>query len=64
VPASFGQLKNLGYLDLAGNMLTGALPQSLPISMINLRLSSNSFSGSIPSSYGVRPVLCPPLVIR
>ena len=55
LPESLGRLSRLAYLDLAGNMLTGALPASLPASMVDLRLSENALTGSIPSSYGAQP---------
>ena len=54
MPASLTHLSHLAYLDLAGNMLTGALPASLPASMVDLRLSENALTGTIPSSYGAQ----------
>lgn len=52
VPAALGKLKDLAYLDLGGNMLTGSLPHTLPVSMIDLRMSANFLTGTIPASYG------------
>lgn len=60
LPANtFGKMQSLAYLDLGGNMLTGVLPASLPASMIDLRLSANYFTGSLPASYGRLPSLTP-----
>ena len=56
IPESFGDLKNLSYLQLAHNQLTGRIPDSL--STVSLKnpsayaiydLSYNLLSGPIPS---------------
>ena len=54
VPQSLGKMQQLGYLDIAGNMLTGSLPTVTSGNMINLRLAENFLTGTISPAYGMR----------
>jgi Leucine-rich repeat (LRR) protein len=47
----FSGMTSLSILSMMGNRLTGALPDPLPPGMVLIHLSSNKFSGPIPSSY-------------
>ncbi|KAK4776701.1 hypothetical protein SAY86_005389 [Trapa natans] len=51
IPKTFGQLKGLKYLSLAGNRLNDSIPPSLGQleSLMVLDLSSNTLSGEIPN---------------
>ena len=65
VPQSLGKMQQLGYLDIAGNMLTGSLPAVTSSNMINLRLAENFLTGTISASYGAASVPCSvPLCFR
>lgn len=57
MPHSLSKMQQLGYLDVSGNMLTGALPALTSNNMINLRLAQNYLTGTIPASYGGHPPL-------
>jgi len=52
IPPGLSKMQQLGYLDVAGNMLTGPLPAVTSVNMINLRLAENFLTGTIPASYG------------
>ena len=58
VPQSLGKMQQLGYLDIAGNMLTGSLPAVTSGNMINLRLAENFLTGTISAAYGGASVPC------
>jgi len=54
IPTEIGNLKQLEYLMLDGNMITGTLPSTLG-NLSNLKwlsLPRNNISGSIPSTFG------------
>ncbi len=57
VPSTVGRMQQLGYLDIAGNMLTGSLPGVTANQMINLRLAENFLTGTIPASYGAQSAI-------
>lgn len=59
VPQSLGKMQQLGYLDIAGNMLTGAVPAVTSGNMINLRLAENFLTGTITPAYGTFPAPVP-----
>ena len=52
IPRVSAKMQQLGYLDVAGNMLTGPLPAVTSVNMINLRLAENFLTGTVPASYG------------
>ncbi|XP_052195100.1 probable inactive leucine-rich repeat receptor kinase XIAO [Diospyros lotus] len=45
-----GQLGNLYYLDASDNAISGALPATLPASLVELALRNNQIEGNIPAS--------------
>ncbi|XP_068640169.1 receptor-like protein 12 [Aristolochia californica] len=45
-----GSLQNLLFLDASNNLLSGALPASLPPSLVELSMRNNSFEADIPSN--------------
>ncbi|KAM2492304.1 hypothetical protein PS1_043857 [Malus domestica] len=51
LPPSLFPCQNLEHLDLSQNLLTSALPATLP-NLKYLDLTGNNFSGSIPDSFG------------
>lgn len=52
-PAIMNNLPGLLYLDIAGNSFTGAPPAlTASVNIGEIFLTNNSFSGSIPASYG------------
>ena len=57
IPRGLSKMQQLGYLDVAGNMLTGPLPAVTSVNMINLRLAENFLTGTVPASYGKRPLI-------
>ncbi|KAL2522264.1 Leucine-rich receptor-like protein kinase family protein [Forsythia ovata] len=52
-PAFFPNLTNLQVLNLAHNHLSGVISGQVPVSLRVLDLSSNSFSGEIPTNFSV-----------
>ncbi|KAB1204942.1 Serine/threonine-protein kinase BRI1-like 2 [Morella rubra] len=51
LPGQLGSFKRLTMLDVGGNKLSGRIPEWIGMSLeylVVLRLSSNSFSGSVP----------------
>ncbi|XP_071720853.1 receptor protein kinase-like protein ZAR1 isoform X2 [Rutidosis leptorrhynchoides] len=60
LPENINNVKGLTFLDLSSNLLSGYLPESLS-NLTNLagtvNLSFNQFSGEIPASYGLFPVI-------
>ncbi len=52
IPTEFSGLENLEALLLFSNRLTGPLPVHLPSSLRYIGFEGNSFTGSIPSSWG------------
>ena len=60
VPQSLSKMQQLGYLDIAGNMLTGSLPALTSSNMINMRLAENFLTGTVSPAYGEASTpLCP-----
>ena len=53
LPAEFGNLISLKFLDLQYNQLTGTIPEGLGrlVNLIHLCLSDNYLSGNIPVSF-------------
>ncbi|KAI9176389.1 hypothetical protein LWI28_002183 [Acer negundo] len=47
---SLGDFASITVLDLSNNHIGGSIPPNLPVTLKNLFLSANLFSGSIPSS--------------
>lgn len=52
IPTEFRRLGELHVLWLPSNELTGPLPNYLPTSIQSLDLTSNNFTGTLPSSWG------------
>jgi len=50
IPEQIGYLSNLRVLYADGNVLTGNLPNSIPSSLVDLRLGNNKLQGIIPST--------------
>lgn len=47
----FSGMTSLANLSMMGNRFTGALPDPFPLGMEKIHLSTNNFSGPVPSSY-------------
>jgi len=54
IPASFGDLVNLTFLNLGINQLTGQVPESIGnlVGLETLEMTRNQFTGGIPASIG------------
>eukprot|EP00884_Botryococcus_braunii_P021319 jgi/Botrbrau1/7871/Bobra.9_2s0047.1 len=52
LPENLAAFPQLSFLDLSGNMLTGPLPQRLPPTLVDFRVSYNFLTGTIPSGFG------------
>ncbi|KAL0726791.1 hypothetical protein Bca4012_022884 [Brassica carinata] len=51
----FKSCRNLSHLDLSENLFVGSIPESLPLTLPNLRrfeISGNNLSDTIPASFG------------
>ena len=57
VPPSIWHLSNLTYLNFAGNLLTGTIPDEPPQMLERVVLSGNRFTGRIPPAWGNLPKL-------
>ncbi|KAH9707159.1 putative LRR receptor-like serine/threonine-protein kinase [Citrus sinensis] len=53
MPSNFGILKNLGFIDISEDKLSGEIPSSLGscILLVQLIMNGNFFQGNIPSSF-------------
>ncbi|EPS58571.1 hypothetical protein M569_16242, partial [Genlisea aurea] len=47
---SFGDFSSIKYITLSNNLIQGNIPTNLPATLINVFLSDNKLTGSIPSS--------------
>ncbi|XP_047340592.1 receptor protein kinase-like protein ZAR1 [Impatiens glandulifera] len=60
IPYLITSLQNLNHLDLSSNLLNGSLPQgldNLPNLAGTVNFSYNHFTGEVPSSYGLLPLM-------
>ncbi|TXG55223.1 hypothetical protein EZV62_020479 [Acer yangbiense] len=54
---SLSEFASITVLDLSNNHIGGSIPPNLPVTLKNLFLSANQFSGSIPSSVATLTLL-------